>query len=274
MRLFAAVTTAALLFLPAPAAAQPDAGQIMQGAIEQLLRDVPAEVRDYTMTISSGPVRSEMYVYRAEDGWKLEIPYDGSLADFFETMVVWPLLSTAWGPDGEQASAALADLRYLGLDSVEGRAAHVLATRIPGFAPEDMEIADSAHVYVDAGTRQVLRVSTSTDIKPGEGRLANGGRMEVALTLGGYETADGATLPRRMHMRLRLQVNLSDAERAEMRQELEPMLAEVAADTSEEGAEMRLMVQTYVRLVNGEPIEMSAVVEEVRVNAGPLGGRT
>jgi hypothetical protein len=268
MRLFAAVTAAAVLSLATPAAAQPDPGRIMHGAIEQLLLNVPAEVRDYTMTISSGPVRSELYVYRFQDGWGTEIPYDASLAELFESMVVWPNLSTAYRPDlaPARASAALANVRYLGRDSLEGRVVHVLAARVPGLSLGGMEIPDSAHVFVDAETRQVLRVATSTNLEPSGGLLANGGRLDLAVTFGGYETAGGVTLPRRMHVRLRISGKLSDVERAEMRQEAEATLAEPASDDT---LEMRLMAEMTLRVLNGEPVEVLAVVEEVRVNAGP-----
>lgn len=263
MRLFAAVATAAVLCLPAPAAAQPDARQIMHGAVEQLRRNVPAEVRDYTLTIRSGPLRSELYVYRSEDGWTTEIPYDGGVADLFLEMAIWPALSTA-GQD-------LADVRYLGADSLEGRAVHVLDAPVPGLEVAGIEMSGSARVHVDAETRQVLRVATSTELEPGEGLLAEGGHAEVALTFGGYETADGVTLPRRMHMHFRLQLNVPEAQRAEARREIEAMLAGSGADTSDEATEGRTMLEIMLRMLNGEPVDVPAVVEEVRVNAGPPG---
>lgn len=262
MRLSALAAAAALL-LATPAAAQPDAGQIMQGAFEQLLRNVPDEVRDYTLTISSGSLRQEVYVYRSDDGWATEIPYDGGVADLFLSMLIWPSLSSAHGQD-------LADLRYLGQDAVEGRAAHVLAGPVAGLDEMyGVEMPDSARVHVDAETRQVLRVAKSADIEPSEGLLAEGGHAEVALTFGGYETADGVTLPRRMHMRFRLQVNLPEAQRAEARREIETALAEAGTDTSDEATEGRTMLEIMLRLMKGEPVEVPAVVEEVRVNAGP-----
>lgn len=262
MRLFAAVATAAVLALATPAAAQPDAGRIMQGALEQLLRNVPDEVRDYTMTISSGPMRAELYVYRSEDGWETEIPYDGGVADFFLEMVVWPALSTAAGQD-------LVDVRYLGADSLEGRAVHVLDAPVPGLEVAGIEMPGFARVHVDAETRQVLCVATSTEIEPGEGLLADGGHAELALTFGGYETADGVTLPRRMHMRFHLQVNAPQASLAEARREIEALLAETATETSDDATEGRTMLEMMLRMLNGEPVDVSAVVEEVRVNPGP-----
>jgi hypothetical protein len=156
MRLFAAVTTAAALALATPAAAQPDAGRIMRGALDQLSRNVPEEVRDYTLVI--GPSRQDLYVYRSEDGWRTEIPYDGGLADLFQSMVLWPNLSTALAADP-------ADVRYVGLDSLDGRAVHVLAAPVD-FDLYGEEMPDSAHLYVDAETRQVLRVAKSTNVGP------------------------------------------------------------------------------------------------------------
>jgi hypothetical protein len=262
MRLFAAVATVAALALATPAAAQPDAGRIMRGALEQLSRNVPDEVRDYTMTVSSGPVREELYVYRSDDGWKTEIPYDGGLADFFLEMVIWPALSTAHAQD-------LADVRYLGAESLEGRAVHVLDAPVPGLAVAGIEMPGSARVHVDTETRQVLRVAKVTQLEPGEGLLSDGGHTELVLTFGGYETADGVTLPRRMHMHFRLQLNAPEARLAEARQEFEAMLADAATDTSDEAAEGRAMLEMMVRMLKGEPVDVSAVVEEVRVNSGP-----
>lgn len=257
-----ALTAAAALLLAVPAAAQPDAGRIMQGAREQLLRNVPDEVRDYTLTMRSGSVRQEVYVYRSDDGWTKEIPYDGGVADMFLEMVIWPALSAAPGHD-------LADVRYLGADSLEGRAVHVLDAPVPDLEVAGIEMSGSARVHVDAGTRQVLRVATSTELEPGEGLLADGGRTELAVTFGAYETADGVTLPRRMHMRFRFQVNAPEAEFAEARQEIEAMLAAAATDTSDEAAEGRTMLEMMLRMLKGEPVDFSAEVEEVRVNSGP-----
>jgi hypothetical protein len=262
MRL-SALAAAAVLVLAVPAAAQPDAGRIMQGAFEQLLRNVPDEVRDYTLTIRSGRLRSELYVYRSVDGWTTEIPYDGGVADLFLSMLIWPSLSTAHGQD-------LAGLRYLGQDTVEGRAVHVLAGPVAGLDElYGVEMSDSARVHVDTETRQVLRVATSTDIEPSEGVPAQGGHAEVALTFGGYEAADGVTLPRRMHMHFRLRMNVPEAQRAEARREIEAMLAEGATDTSDEATEGRTMLEIMLRMLNGEPVDVPAVVEEVRVNSGP-----
>lgn len=259
MRLSVALAAAALL-LSTPAAAQPDAGRIMQGALEQLSRNVPDEVRDYTLTIRSGSMQSELYVYRSGDGWTTEIPYDGGVADMFLEMVIWPKLSTARRQD-------LADARYVGADSLEGRAVHVLDAPVPGVSLMEMVTADSARIHVDAETRQVLRVAMSADIEPSEG--ADGGHLELAVTFGGYETADGVTLPRRMHLHYRIQVNMPEARRAEMRQEMEALLAQAPADTSDEDVEARTMIEIMLRMLKGEPVDLSAVVEEVRVNSGP-----
>lgn len=264
---------AGALALAVPAAAQPHAGQIMHGAIEQAHRNVPAEVRDYTMTISSGPARTQLYVYRLAEGWRVIEEEDAPLADLFRSMLIWPALSTMHRPDvpPAQAAAALRDeVRYLGADSVDGRAAHVLAAQVPGLMLETMEIPDSAHVYVDAGTRQVLRVATSTDVEPSDGgAMANGGHLDMAMTFGGYETADGVTLPRRMHMHLRMQANLRDEQRETLRNEVAPLLQDLAGDDSQEAAQTRLLLEMFLRMLNGEPMDVAAAVEEVRVNAGP-----
>ncbi len=267
MRISLALATAALA-LAAPAAAQPHAGQIMHDALEQAHRNVAPEVRDYTLTISSGPVRTRLYVYRVQDGWKISEEADAPLADLFESMLIGPALAGAYRPDG--AAQLDAEVRYLGADSVDGRAAHVLAAQVPGLRLETMDLPDSAHVYVDAGTRQVLRVATSTDMEPSySGAMVNGGHLDMVLTFGGYETIDGVTLPRRMHVQVRMQTRMGDEQRAAMRSEVSAMLQDAAADTSQEAAQIRLLTEMFLRMLDGEPMDIPAVVEEVQVNAGP-----
>jgi hypothetical protein len=269
-RVFVLAASATFAFA-VPASAQPDPGRILAGALEQTHQNVPAGVSDYLMTFATGPVRTQLYVHRSEDGWEVEEQEDAPLGDMFQGMTIWPQISTVFRPGAteQQLTALREEARYLGTDTVEGRAAHVLMWQVPGLKIETMEIPDTARVYVDAETRQILRVATSTDIPPGEGgAMAEGGHLDMVMTYGGYASADGLTLPQRMRMQLRMQINLGEARRTQMREEMQQVLAELAADPSEEAAQNRLLFEMFLRILNGEEMNIPATVESVRVNTG------
>ncbi len=268
MRLSAAVAAAAVLVLAAPAAAQPDASRILVGVLEQAHQNVPADVRDYVVTIASGAARARLYVYREGDGWEVQEEEDAPLADAFQGMFIGPRLAAEYRADAA-LPPAMREARYLGPDTVEGRAAHVLMSRVPGLTVETMEIPDSARVSVDAETRQVLRIASSTDMEPtAGGAMAAGGHVDMEMTYGGYESINGITLPRRMRMIVRMQVNLTDEQRATLRDEIRPMLEGLAADTSEEAVQMRMLMDTFMRMLNGEAMDMTGTIEDVQVNTG------
>jgi hypothetical protein len=266
-----ALAAAAALALAVPAAAQPDPGLILAGALEQAHQNVPAGVTDYLMTFTSGPVRTQLYVHRRGDGWEVLEQEDAPMGDMFRSMIVWADLSTLFRPGatGQQVAALRDEALYLGTDTVEGRPAHVLRWQVPGLMLETMEIPDTARVFVDAETRQLLRVAASVDVPPGEGgAMVNGGHVDMVMTYGGYETTGGLTLPRRVRMQLRMQTNLSDAQRTLMQNEMQPMLADLAADSSQEAAQTRLLMEMFLRMLDGEPMDVPATVEDVRVNPG------
>jgi hypothetical protein len=267
----------AALALAAPAASQPDPepAQILLGALERARENVPAGAEDYRITLSVGPAAAQLYAYRGEDGWEMDEEQDAPLADLFQGMAVWPRLAAAVPPGATVADvqAAFPRLRYLGTDTVEGRAAHVLRMHVPDLTLETMPLDGAAEVFVDAQTRQVLRVSISTDIDPSEGGvMTNGGHVDMVMTFGGYEAIAGVTLPRRWGMHVRMRTRLSDeelaAERAEMTQMLEHS-GQLGSGTDAEALQNRMLIELFLAMLNGQPMVVDAVVDDVQLNAGP-----
>lgn len=264
----------AALALGTPAAAQPDPepAQILLGALERARQNVPDGVEEYTMTLAYGPARAQLYAHRGEDGWEMDEEQDAPIADLFQGMAVWPRLAAAVPPGATAADvdAAFPRLRYLGTDTVEGRTAHVLMAEVPDLTLETMALPGLARVFVDAQTRQVLRISISTDIDPSEGGvMVNGGRVDMVMTFGGYEAVGGVTLPRRWGMHVRMQTRLSDEQIAAQRTRMTQMHGQLGSGTSAEALQTRMLLEMFVRMLDGEAMDVSAELEDVQVNAGP-----
>ena len=125
---------------------------------------------------------------------------------------------------------------------------------------------DSARVWVDAETRQVLRVASSADMDPSYGGLMRrGGHVDMELHFDGYEAIDGVTLPRRWRIVTRLRSNLTGAELQEMRDQLHGMMG---SGTAEEDAQNRMLVDLMRRMLDGEPMDVTATVVDVQANPG------
>lgn len=264
---FAAATTLALA-LPSPAAAQPEPSALVLDVLERAHHNVPAGVDDYLVTLAAGPVRVQVYLARQGDDWEVVEERDAPLADLIEGMLIWPLLAERYraGMTAADVARAQPGARDLGADTVHGRAAHGVAMRIPGLTLESMPMPDSARVWVDAETRQVLRVASSADMDPSYGGvMRRGGHVDMELHFDGYESFNGVTLPRRWRIVARMQANLTDAERQEMRDQLHGMLG---SGTAEEEAQMRMLVDLMRQMLAGEPMDVTATVEDVQVNPG------
>lgn len=270
----------AALTLAAPAAAQPDpeAAHLLLTALERARENVPAGVEDYLMTLAAGPALLQLYAYRGEDGWAMDEEPDAPLADLFQGMAVWPRLAAAVPPGATEADvqAAFPRLRYLGTDTVEGRTTHVLRVHVPDLTFETMPLYGASHMFVDAETRQVLRISISTDIDPSEGGvMANGGHVDMTMTFGAYEAMDGVTrgvtLPRRWRMHVRMRTRLPPEELAAKRDEMTQMLdqaGQLGSGTPSEALQTRMLVEMFIGMLDGKPMDVAAVLQEVRVNTG------
>jgi hypothetical protein len=259
---------AVLLVLATPAAAQPEPSALVLDVLERAHRNVPAAVDDYLVTLAVGPVRAQLYLARQGDDWEVVEERDAPLADLLEGMMIWPLLAEGFrdGMTAADVAAAQPGARGLGGGTAGGRAAHGVAMRIPGLTLETMELPDSAQVWVDAETRQVLRVISSADMDPSYGgMMRRGGHVDMELHFDGYESFNGVTLPRRWRIVTRMRVNLSDAERQEMRDQLHGVMG---SGTAEEEAQTRMLVDLMGRMLDGEPMDVTATVEDVQVNPG------
>jgi hypothetical protein len=266
----------AALALAAPAAAQPDPAQILLGALERARENVPAGTENYLMTLTFGPARPQLYAYREADGWKTEEEDDAPLGDMFHGMVIWPRLAASVPPGATAADVAAAypGLRYVGTDTVEGRTAHVLMMEVPGLTLENRPMPGPARVSIDAETRQVLRIAASQDLGPDEydPLLADGGHEEMAMTFGGYESVNGVTLPRRWGMHVRMRMNLSAEQLAPHRDEMTQLLGEIdqmGSDPPIEIQQTRMLIEMGLAMLNGEPLDVAGVLEDVQMNAGP-----
>ncbi|HST62014.1 MAG TPA: hypothetical protein VLK84_25155 [Longimicrobium sp.] len=268
MRLFAAVAAAAVLVLAAPAAAQPEPSALVRDVLERAHQNAPAGVDDYLVTLVSGPARVQLYLARHGDEWEVVEERDAPLADLFEGMLIWPKLAEQFraGMTAADVAAAQPGTRDLGVETAGGRAAHGVAMRIPGLTMESMPMPDSAHVWVDAETRQVLRVVASADMDPSYGGvMRRGGHVDMELHFDGYESFNGVTLPRRWRIVTRMQANLTDAERQEMRDQVQGLMG---SGTAEEEAQNRMLVDLMRQMLDGEPMDVTATVEDVQVNPG------
>jgi hypothetical protein len=264
MRLFAALAAAAALSLSAPAAAQPDPAQILREALEQAHRNAPDEVRDYIVTVSSGPLRTELYVWRENYRMYVQGRDWGRLGGMLEAMAMWPALGRFNDPASLEWLGSHA--RYESAETVDGRRAHVVTAPLR-LQWNVADLPDTTRVYVDAPTRQVLRIAAAGPIEEGEGPMGNGGHNDVAITFGDYRATGGVTVPRRIRFEMHMRLDLDDAERAQMRRETDAAIAQQEA-LGEDGWQAAFMLRQTRRMLEGEAMVIEAVIEDVRVNTG------
>lgn len=257
---------AAALCMAAPAAAQqPNADSIAIGAIQQMLAN-QGNVRDYTLVLAHGPVRAPAYVRRSGDQWEVLTPPDPPLAEIIATAVIWPVMISEMSAKGEGESGALAagSSGYLGMETVDGRQAHVLFANFGegggGALP------DSVRMYVDAGTRQLLRVDVS-GVVPEDG-IPGSGDMRVSLELADYREHDGLTVPMRMRVRMQGDLGVPSKERQSMREDIASARAALEALEGEEREVGRVTLDMFEGLLLRGELDMLVTVEEVRINTG------
>ncbi|HEU0299117.1 MAG TPA: hypothetical protein VFR37_06665 [Longimicrobium sp.] len=260
MRLSTLAAAAASLWLALPAAAQPRVAELARGAMQQMAAN-QGSASDYLLVLRYRDVRVPVYVYRQDGGWSSQAQPGAVWGGLLGNAVVWPAVMRAGEGDGDDAGA-LANADYLGTETVDGRRAHVLG----GSFATGERLPDSMHVYLDAETRQLLRVVASGRSRQ-PGAALPGAGMWMTLDLGGYTETGGVVVPRRMRLRMRME--LDSQQRQSMRRDVEGMLAALQADPSQRAAEMRLMMEAVSRMLQGQEMDLPVTVEEVRVNAGP-----
>lgn len=261
---FAAAALAALAFA-VPAAAQPQAGQVLRDALRVLGENHPQQVEDYTLTLNVRGVRMPVYVVREGDEWEVVTPEDAALADFATMAVLWPEFASAGAipEDDDSADGAV----YVRGDEVEGRAAHVI-TADWGLESDGL---DSALIYIDARTHQVVRIHMAGMMEDdeGEGFGAATGEMAATLDMLDHQETDGLVVPRRLRVRMSMELEMDDSERAQARVGIAMARAQMQGSKEPEAREMLVMLDLFSSVLAGEEMDIPITVEDVRVNSGP-----
>jgi hypothetical protein len=260
--------TAAALCVAAPVAAQqPDPDSIARGATQQILAN-QGDVQDYSVVLVHGPVRMPAYVRRDGDEWTVQSPPDHPLADLLTITLQWPNMAAEVLEGEEDGSEWDQTARYLGIEEVGGRRAHVVG----GGFPEDTEdVPDTMRLYVDVETRQMLRMVMSTQLEEeeDEGGMPLGGDLQITVDLADYATHGGLTLPTRMRLLLKAGLAPSPDELAEARVQVALARTVLQQMEGEEAAQMSAMMDLLESLMLRGEVDLAVQVEEVQVNSGP-----
>jgi len=277
MRTGIAAAALAAFTLAAPAAAQTSAVEVVRGAMEQLARNSEG-VENYTLVLSSGPLKAPVYVYRDGDEWEVASPSEEPMADLFEGMVVWPSfhqlgeeIPAADELDSEEVEA-LNEFFILTRETVDGRPVHAVIANMSGLMLEESDLPDSVQLFVDTQTRQLARVRVSADGETMDNELVpGGGRVEVTMDFGDYRETDGLTVPRRLRMDMRVDMQLTEEQREALRSTVASAREELQNDDSPEARQTAALIDIFLGLVADGRMVIPVMVEEVQVNTGPPG---
>jgi hypothetical protein len=274
MRFGVAAAALAALTLAAPAAAQENAVDVMRGVMQQLAANTEG-VQDYTLTLRAGPMSTSVYVHRDGDEWEVESPSDEQMGEMLQGLVVWPMFGAMAGefPEAGEVSdeelAEFADIFNLTRETLDGRPAHAIFLHMEELLDEDSEMPDSMRIYVDPSTRQIMRVQVAGVAAEMEDLAPGGGEMEVVMDFRDYRETDGLTVPRRLRMDLRVEMEISDEQRQMMQVGIQAARAELAQDDSEEGRQAAAMIDMFIGLLTDGHMAVDVEVEDVQVNTGP-----
>lgn len=275
MRRVLAAAALAAMTLAVPAAAQTDGVSIMRGAIQQLVANTQG-VQDYSLTLRSGALQTEVYVYRDGDEWEVAAPDEDQLGDVLKGVVVWPSFGDMEDgfPDPDELTAEqveeIADVIDVSSQTVGGRPAHVLFVRMSELMDDaDSEVPDSVRMFIDTESRQILRVEVTGLVGEMDEIAPGGGRMNAAMDFGDYRATDGLTVPRSLRMTLDMDLQLSEEQRQGMRAGIQAARAQMAQDPSPEAQQTAAMIDLFIGLLTEGHVELPVTVESVRVNAGP-----
>lgn len=267
MRLRLAAAALAALTMAAPAAAQP-ALEAVRGMLQRM--DANTEgVRDYTLTLRSGALQSEVFVYRDGDAWEVATPEDEQLGGMLRGMVVWPSFHAIEDGAVSELMAEEVDEAFVASsETLNGRPVDVVSLRLEGLMLEESELPDSARLYLDPADRQILRVQVR-GLAADVGDMApEGGRMDMVIDFADYRQTDGLTVPHSLRLSMNVELDLSDDQRAAMQAGVAAARAELQEDDSEEGRQTAALIDIFLGLLNDGHMEIPATVESVRVNAG------
>jgi hypothetical protein len=256
----------ATLLLAAPAAAQPAAPALLRAALEQTAANAGPEVRDYAFTVVHGGVRTPVYVYRDGTDWNVRMP-ETPLADLVGMAVFWPDIASAAADPAELD--ALAHAEYARQETLGGRRTHVVSAVLG--ADAELEEVDSALVYVDAETRQVVRVMMAAPLpaEMGQEAFGPGGTMLITVDAEDFRAAEGLTVPGQVRVRMRLQLpNMTPEARTTLLSELGSAREALREETEPGALEMLAVLDTYLGMLSDEGLDVRVAIEDVRVNPG------
>jgi hypothetical protein len=274
MRFRLSAAALAALAFATPAAAQPNALEVARSVVQRLDANVEG-VQDYTLTLRSGAMSTDVYVYRDGDAWEVTAPDDDELGGMLESLVVWPTFGEM-GDDfpmaGEvdaEALEELGDVFSVSSETLNGQPAHVLFLRTGELDMDDSEMPDSLRMFVDPATHQLLRVQVAgSGVEMGE-FAPGGGAMEVSMDFSDYRETQGLTIPHALRMVLDVDLALTDQQKETMRQGVAAARAELAGEDSPEARQTAAMIDIFIGLLMEGHLELPVTVESVRVNAGP-----
>jgi hypothetical protein len=279
MRLGLAAAALAAFTLATPAAAQSSAVDVMRGAMERLSANTEG-VRDYTLTLRSGVMQTDVYVYRDGDEWEVAAPDEDEnpLGGMLKGLVVWPSFNDldVEFPAADQVSAEemeeFSRIFTLGSETVNGRPAHALFVRMDQLVDEMDEesgVPDSVQLFLDPQSHQILRLAV-VGVAADMAEMGMGdGTMEVKMDFGDYRETEGLTIPHSLRMAMDMDLQLTAEQRAGMAAGMEYARSQMAGEQGPEAQQAAAMIELFVGLVTTGHLEIPVTVERVRVNAGP-----
>lgn len=261
MRIVSLTAFVAALCLAAPAAAQPDASAILNGAADRMAADL-TEVESYAFTLAHADVRTPVYVHRLGHSWQVRMP-ETQLGDLLGMAVFWPaLLDPATG-------LAMDGSAYLRQDRLDGRPVHVISGAM---GADDLVDVDSALLFVDAESEQIVRVMTATGLPEDVGRdvFGPGAKMIITIDADGHRETDGLLLPARVRVRMRLEAPaMSEAVRQAILEQVAAARKEIGDRTDPGDLVTLAVMNNYAQLLSPGGMDARLSVEDVVVNPGP-----
>lgn len=255
----------AALAIAVPAAAQPDAGEVLREAGRVLAASHPPEVRDYTFTLNVEGLELPVYVHRDGGEWKVAMPQDRQLSQVGTMVVLWPELAGQLGGMALLAQA-LDAARYVRASGVEDRAVHVVT-----MGPEASAAGrDSMLLYVDAQNHRVLRMHVGGAVPGSADQPGGGARMAFTVDMLDHDERDGLVIPYRLRLRVRMEVPpMTEDQRTQAEIAFSQRRRELYNSTDPGAEEARVMLDLYAHLLVGREADLGLRIDRVRVNAGP-----
>ncbi len=265
MRAGLAAAALATLVLAAPAAAQPNATEVLRGAVQAINRSHGPQVQDYAFIMVHGATRTPVYVERGDEEWMVHASEESPMGSLMSMAVVWPTFADV-ADEPEALTGEMESARYVRSERVEGRTAHVISAE-PG--EDAMARADSAVMYIDAENSRLLRMYVVGEM-PAEGGQFAGGDMRLTVDMLDHQETDGVVVPRRVRVRMLIAMpEMSADDRAQMNLSIAAVRAQLQGSTDPEEQGLLAVVEMFARMLEGGELDLPMTIEDVVVNAGP-----